>query len=128
MASHFVPIQLSESGRPALLPNEIELLLQASVEIFDNWAETRFRNGVLRLTTYRLLWINADRPTDAVGLSLQLIEALDRTSKFFGKPRIGLTLVGERGIVRLGFRAGGRDTVYAKLEETIRKRSWEVRE
>jgi hypothetical protein len=78
MASHFVPIQLLESGRPILLANEVELVLQSSVEVLEgSGVETRMRNGVARLTTYRLIWSNLDRASDSVALSLQLIESID---------------------------------------------------
>lgn len=60
MAGKYLPtVELTGSGRPVLLPGEIECSLLSSVDLEseENQNFPRLKSGLLILTTHRLLWL-----------------------------------------------------------------------
>eukprot|EP00293_Proteomonas_sulcata_P000808 CAMPEP_0184325468 /NCGR_PEP_ID=MMETSP1049-20130417/140491_1 /TAXON_ID=77928 /ORGANISM="Proteomonas sulcata, Strain CCMP704" /LENGTH=97 /DNA_ID=CAMNT_0026647527 /DNA_START=87 /DNA_END=376 /DNA_ORIENTATION=+ len=50
-------LEVTESGRPALLPNEVELRMEKGVYLYDK--DTRkLEDGIAIVTTHRLCWMS----------------------------------------------------------------------
>lgn len=116
-----VVLKLTDTGRPVLLENELELYSQHAINLYDGEEKTPNRNGRCVLTTHRLFWMNE---TKKLALPLNVISSLSRESGFLsrsGKLRLDLT---SKKFLKLSFKDGGRDEFYAPLQSALQKKAW----
>ncbi|OIW06155.1 hypothetical protein TanjilG_01782 [Lupinus angustifolius] len=99
MAGNCLPaVQVTGSGRPVLLPNEIECFFLSSVDVLCEDTEpnaTSFphlKSGVLILTTHRLLWLSDSPSAVAFAIPLAAISHIFSHKKslksMFTSPRV----------------------------------------
>ncbi|KAL5568717.1 hypothetical protein UlMin_025292 [Ulmus minor] len=145
------PAEVTSSGRPVLLPDEIECYLFSSVDLeceeLPNFPH--LKTGLLSLTTHRLIWLPDSTAGDSASPSaipLASITHIFSTKKsiraMFASPRIrfqlsvspdGRVLVSGSGsrsvVVTLVMRGKGDfDAFLAKFWESWRGRAWESSE
>lgn len=124
---HFQPITLSTSGRPVPLENEIELMLQSSVALYDGDASSpKMAGGVARITSHRIIYSCEDF-VQALPLAL-IAEHEKLRGLLLRSPKIKLTIRhAPPGSVRLSFRAsggGGCEQFYEFLCQALQKQAW----
>ncbi|KAK8950643.1 Vacuolar protein sorting-associated protein 36 [Platanthera guangdongensis] len=141
------PVELTASGRAALLPGEVERLFLSSVDIEaeENTTLTPLRSGLLALTSHRLIWINdAARLARSVPLSsiIHTFPPKKSIKSMFASPRVRIQVsanvdgkvVGGSGatslVITIVMRGSKSDTesFYGKLWEVLKSKSWEVEE
>ncbi|XP_045800465.1 vacuolar protein sorting-associated protein 36 [Trifolium pratense] len=145
------PVKLTDSGRPVLLPNEIECFFLSGVDLLcEDEPNTWFphlKSGLLILTTHRLLWIPdaaVDASTSASSVPLASISHIFPHKKslksVFASPRVRFQVSPspERGVATAGSRSvvvtvvvrgkGDCDAFVAKFWENWRARAWEESE
>ncbi|KAF3434338.1 hypothetical protein FNV43_RR25441 [Rhamnella rubrinervis] len=140
------PVELTTSGRPVLLPNEIECSLLSSVDLECEDLPTfpLLKSGLLTLTTHRLLWL-PEFTTTASAIPLSAVTHIFSPKKsfrsMFASPRIRfqLSVSSDGRILRSGSDTGSRsavvtivvrgkgdcDAFYGKFWENWRARVWE---
>ncbi|KAH7536825.1 hypothetical protein FEM48_Zijuj03G0027500 [Ziziphus jujuba var. spinosa] len=142
------PVELTTSGRPVLLPNEIECSLLSSVDLESDElpAFPLLKSGLLILTTHRLIWIpesSSTTTTAASAIPLSAITHIFSPKKslrsMFASPRFRFQLSvssdgrgvgsgpGSRSVVvTVVVRGkGDSDAFYGKFWESWRARVWE---
>ncbi|CAJ2657187.1 unnamed protein product [Trifolium pratense] len=145
------PVKLTDSGRPVLLPNEIECFFLSGVDLLcEDEPNTWFphlKSGLLILTTHRLLWIPeaaVATSTSASSVPLSSISHIFPHKKslksVFASPRVRFQVSPspERGVATAGSRSvvvtvvvrgkGDCDAFVAKFWENWRARAWEESE
>lgn len=141
------PVELTASGRPVLLPGEVERLFLSSVDLEaeESPALATLRSGLLSLTSHRLIWINdASRFARSIPLDCVIHAFPPKKSikSMFASPRVRIQVsangdgkvVGGRGttslVITIVMRGGKSDpeAFYAKLWEVLKSKSWEVEE
>lgn len=141
------PVELTASGRPVLLPGEVERLFLSSVDLEaeESPALASLRSGLLSLTSHRLIWINdASRFARSIPLDCVIHAFPPKKSikSMFASPRVRIQVsangdgkvVGGRGttslVITIVMRGGKSDpeAFYAKLWEVLKSKSWEVEE
>ncbi|KAK4743040.1 hypothetical protein SAY87_001041 [Trapa incisa] len=151
MAGDHLPLaELTSSGRPVLLPSEIECSFLSNVELeSENSANfsVRLKSGLLILTTHRLIWLPPNPvPPGSKGCYVPLAAVSHIVSKksmksMFASPRLSFqvsvgpdgrvdtkSLVrGSRSIVMTAVMRGKGDvdSFVAKFWENWRGRAWE---
>lgn len=121
-ASFFRKADLTSSGRPVLLPNEVECNLLSSVDVEpEEDRSVQFsplKSGVLILTTHRLIWFSSSTSaTSAYAIPLAAVSHVFSTKKsiksMFHSPRIRFqVLTSEDGrVFDLGSKAGSNSVV-----------------
>ncbi|MED6124207.1 hypothetical protein PIB30_056861, partial [Stylosanthes scabra] len=151
MSGNFLPaVQLTESGRPVLQPNEIECFYLSSVDLLseDEPSSTPFphlKSGLLILTTHRLLWLrDSSSPNSSAGAFAVPLAAISHIfshkksiKSMFASPRIRfqVSLTPDGRVSGNGSRSvvativvrgkGDCDAFLAKFWENWRARAWE---
>ncbi|XP_019449356.1 PREDICTED: vacuolar protein sorting-associated protein 36-like [Lupinus angustifolius] len=151
MAQHCLPaVQLTGSGRPVLLPNEIECFFLSSVDLLceDNEPNANsfphLKSGLLILTTHRLIWLSDSPSAAAFSVPLATISHIFSHKKslksMFASPRVRfqVSLSPEGRVSASGSRSvvvtvvirgkGDYDAFLAKFWENWRGRAWEEAE
>ncbi|KAJ4978139.1 hypothetical protein NE237_008919 [Protea cynaroides] len=136
--------QLTSSGRPVLLPGEVECSTLSSVDLEceENSNFPNFKSGVLILTTHRILWIDETNNKGAASIPLGAVTHIFSLKKsikaMFGKPKVRFQVsaaadgrVDEKGstsiVITLVLRGkSDPDVFYSRFWEVWRSRSWEV--
>ncbi|KAL5061895.1 hypothetical protein RYX36_023632 [Vicia faba] len=144
-------VKLTDSGRPVLLPNEIECFFLSGVDLLSedepNTWFPHLKSGLLILTTHRLLWlpeaaVAASSSSVAVPLaSISHIFPHKKSLKsVFASPRVRFQVSPspERGVAASGSRSvvatvvvrgkGDCDAFVSKFWENWRGRAWEESE
>lgn len=152
MAGHCLPaVELTGSGRPVLLPCEIECYLLSSVDLLceDDPSSSfhHLKSGILILTTHRLLWL-LDSATgtgsSAFAIPLGAISHIFTPKKslksMFASPRVRFQLslssdgrvtdsgsISRSVVVTIVLRGKGDSDVFlSKFWECWRVRAWEL--
>ncbi|XP_057453372.1 vacuolar protein sorting-associated protein 36 [Lotus japonicus] len=150
MAGNCLPaVKLTGSGRPVLLPNEIECFFLSGVDLLcedepNSWFP-HLKSGLLILTTHRLLWL--PEPADGGTSSAVHLAAISHIfphkkslKSVFASPRVrfqvspspegGVAASGSRSVVAtIVVRGKGEfDAFVAKFWENWRARAWEEAE
>ncbi|XP_061347500.1 vacuolar protein sorting-associated protein 36-like [Gastrolobium bilobum] len=147
MAGNYLPtVQLTGSGRPVLVPNEIECFFLSGVDLLcEGESYTWFphlKSGLLILTTHRLIWLSDSAAGSAVSVAVPLsaishIFSHKKSLKsMFASPRVRfqVALVAEGRVlpsvvVTIVVRGKGDcDAFLAKFWENWRARAWEEAE
>lgn len=148
MAGNCLPAaEVTASGRPVLLPNEIECFLLSSVDLecdeLPNFPT--LRSGLLSLTTHRLLWLPESTTASASAIPLAAVTHIFSSKKslrsMFASPRIRfqISVSPEGRVIASASASGSRsvvvtvvvrgkgdcDAFLAKLWESWRGRAWE---
>ncbi|KAK7840540.1 vacuolar protein sorting-associated protein 36 [Quercus suber] len=139
MATNYLPkADLTSSGRPVFLPNEIECSILSSVDLecddIPNFP--LLKSGLLILTTHRLLWLpdnSSSTSSAAVALPLSFLTHIFSTKKsvktLFHSPRVRFqaSLDPSKSVVMTVVMRGKGDTdaFLAKFWENWRARAWE---
>ncbi|KAF5175049.1 Vacuolar protein sorting-associated protein [Thalictrum thalictroides] len=149
MAGKWFPAaQLTSSGRPVFVPDEVESTLLSSVDLEceENSHFPLLKSGVLILTTHRLLWINETNTSSsaaAVAIPLGSVTHIFPPKKsmkhMFASPRVrfqvstsvdGMIIEkGQKSLVLTLVLRGSKsdpDSFYSRFWEVWRGRSWEV--
>ncbi|KAF7836301.1 vacuolar protein sorting-associated protein 36 [Senna tora] len=150
MAGNCLPaVELTGSGRPVLLPNEIECYFISSVDLLceDDPSSSfpHLKSGLLTLTTHRLIWIVDSAPLNsAFAIPLGAISHIFTPKKslksMFASPRLRFQLslspdgrvdpsasISRSVVVTIVLRGKGDcDAFLAKFWENWRARAWEV--
>ncbi|XP_050210897.1 vacuolar protein sorting-associated protein 36 [Mercurialis annua] len=128
----FPSASLTASGRPVLLPNELESQLLSAVDLESEDDRLNLKSGVLILTTHRLLWLPSTNLT-AIAIPLSAITHIFSSKpslkSIFHSPRIRFqaSLNSKSVVVTLVVRGKGDcDGFLAKLWENWRGRAWEA--
>ena len=147
----FESVLLTAAKRPALFEDqgEVECLVQDKVALYDRDNKTKNEDGLLRLTTHRLIWQGAKG--EALGVSLALVtttelqvdlpvlsfltrQPSDFSSSFFfffqagfmaSSPKISVNFA-PGTFVKLSFRNGGHQAFLTKLQSTIAAATWKA--
>ncbi|CAL0303618.1 unnamed protein product [Lupinus luteus] len=144
------PVLLTGSGRPVLLPNEIECFFLSSVDLLceDNEPNANLfphlKSGLLTLTTHRLIWLSDSPSASAFSVPLATISHIFSHKKslksVFASPRVRfqVSLSPEGTVSASGSRSvvatvvirgkGDCDAFLAKFWENWRGRAWEEAE
>ncbi|XP_048229893.1 vacuolar protein sorting-associated protein 36 isoform X2 [Ricinus communis] len=134
----FPSASLTSSGRPVLLPNEVECQLLSAVDLEDEDVNANFsplKSGVLILTTHRLLWLpsNSISNSTATAIPLSFITCIFSSKKsiksIFHSPRIRfqVSVHSKSLVVTLVLRGkGDSDGFLAKFLESWNGRAWET--
>ncbi|CAI0442302.1 unnamed protein product [Linum tenue] len=141
----FPPASLTTSGRPVLLPGEVECQLLSGVDLEseDNASGSNssgsydfspLKSGVLILTTHRLLWLSSDSSnTTAIAIALGSITHIFSAKKsikaMFHSPRFRfqVSVNSKSAVVTVVVRGKGDwEAFFAKLWESWRARAWET--
>ncbi|KAI9077457.1 hypothetical protein K1719_040576 [Acacia pycnantha] len=152
MAGHCLPaVELTGSGRPVLLPNEIECYLLSSVDLLSEDDPSNsfphLKSGILILTTHRLLWLldsTTATGSSAFAIPLGAISYVFTPKKslksMFASPRIRFQLslssdgrlnasgsISRSVVVTIVIRGKGDSDVFlSKFLESWRSRAWEL--
>ncbi|XP_065868691.1 vacuolar protein sorting-associated protein 36 isoform X2 [Euphorbia lathyris] len=139
----FPSVSLTSSGRPVLLPNEVECQLLSSVDLEFEDAQSNslnfpsLKSGLLILTTHRLLWLPSTSipvpNSDAIAIHLSLVTHIFSNKKsiksIFHSPRIRfqVSLNSKSVVVTVVARGkGDSDGFLSKFWESWRGRVWEA--
>ncbi|XP_028807563.1 vacuolar protein sorting-associated protein 36 [Neltuma alba] len=152
MSGHcLLAVELTGSGRPVLLPNEIECYLLSAVDLLceDDPSSSfhHLKSGILILTTHRLLWL-LDSATatggSAFAIPLGAISHIFTPKKslksMFASPRVRFQLslssdgrvtdsgmISKSVVVTIVMRGKGDSDVFlSKFWESWRARAWEL--
>lgn len=96
MDAYWPRFQLTDSLRPVLLEQEIEIYTSPQVSIYHGDTKVH-RSGVATVTSHRILWMNdARKPTFCIALSLAHVLRVESKTGFFGisSPKIIIYLKG----------------------------------
>ncbi|KAJ7949459.1 vacuolar protein sorting-associated protein 36 [Quillaja saponaria] len=153
MAGNCLPaVDLTGSGRPVFLPNEIECSLLSSVDLVcedDSFGSfPHLKSGLLILTTHRLLWIPDASVTTGItsgssiplGAITHIFSSKKSLKSIFASPRVRFQLslssdgrvvvsgpVSRSVVVTIVMRGKGDcDVFLAKFWENWRARVWET--
>ncbi|AET02615.1 vacuolar protein sorting-associated protein 36 [Medicago truncatula] len=138
------PVNLTDNGRPVLLPNEIECFFLSGVDLLcedepNSWFP-HLKSGLLILTTHRLLWlpdtaVASSSSASAVHLSSisHIFPNKKSLKSVFASRRIRFQVSPETGsrsvVVTVVVRGKGDfDAFVAKFWENWRGRAWEESE
>lgn len=148
MAGNCLPaVELTGSGRPVLLPNEIECYFLSAVDLLcEDEPSSSFphlKSGLLILSTHRLLWV-ADSAVNAFAIPLGAISHIFTPKKslksMFASPRVRFQLslspdnrvaasgpISRSTVVTVVVRGkGDSDAFLVKFWENWRARAWDV--
>jgi hypothetical protein len=124
----FENINLSESKRPILLENEIELLIQEGVTLFEKEQKTKYIKGIATLTSFRIIWIDKELKLPSISLLLSKISSIhDKNWNIKSSPKIQIHFKGKSSdyYIKLSFKSGGRDIFFSKLKTALQNKAWE---
>ncbi|KPI83887.1 hypothetical protein ABL78_7065 [Leptomonas seymouri] len=113
----------------ALDTDEVCLLTQHDVALYNNDVKTQWRKGKLTLTTHHLMYQDDTDPSSILQLLLELVRRAGRApssvSGFgpFSSPKIVVPLP-QNNFVKLSFRAGGADVFFSALVNALDKKAW----
>jgi len=96
MDAYWPRFQLTDSLRPVLLEQEIELVTSPQVSIYHGDTKVH-RSGMATVTSHRILWMNdARKPTFCIAMSLEHVLRVESKAGFFGvsSPKIMVYLKG----------------------------------
>jgi hypothetical protein len=118
------PIQLTPSGRPALLQDEIELIVQDQVSVYQGDRKTH-RSGFCSLTSHRICWIGE---AVAIALHIDSISKIEKVAKIIGfsSPKVIINTKLSTSLFKLSFHQGGRDVFFDILEQAMKSQAWIV--
>ncbi|KDO18871.1 hypothetical protein SPRG_15699 [Saprolegnia parasitica CBS 223.65] len=122
----FSPLPLSETGRPVLWPSEVEVYSQSHVSLYDQHVKTQYVHGRCVVTTHRLLWLSDDTGTNLF-MPLAAVDRLGKEAGFItrsSKIKIDYTHENASKLLKLSFKAGGRDEFFVPLETSLCRRAW----
>lgn len=141
MAGHFPPAaELTTSGRPVLLPTEIECSILSSVDLDCDDISTfpLLKSGIIILTTHRLVWISdsTNSSNSAVAVPLSAVSHILPSKKsikaIFASPRVRFQVsfpsggVSRSAVITIVIRGkGDHDVFVSKFWENWRARAWE---
>lgn len=141
MAGHFPPAaELTTSGRPVLLPNEIECSILSSVNLECDEIPTfpLLKSGIIILTTHRIVWISdsTNSSNSAVAVPLAAVNHIFSSKKgiksMFSSPRVRFQVsfpsagVSRSAVITIVIRGKGDHEVFvSKFWENWRARAWE---
>ena len=82
--TYFQPVQIKNSGRPVLLNDEHDIIINDSVGLYQNNQRIKGKqNGRIFLTNKRLIYVDNLSPLDSsVSLDLNDIDSIDYQSRF----------------------------------------------
>lgn len=123
---------LSTSQRPVYQEGEIGLQIQVGVTIYQGERQTRHAGGVAYLSNFNVYWVGDDMgksvgqegARSAIVLSHAHVKEITAQSKFRGSPKISVSLHSSSKELRIGFKAGGRDTFFSKWKAALRDAAW----
>jgi ESCRT-II complex subunit VPS36 len=113
----------------ALEAEEVCLLTQHGVALYNKDVKTQWRKGKLSLTTHQLIYQDDTDPTNILQLPLELVrragQAPSTSSGFgpFSSPKVIIPLP-EATYVKLSFRSGGADSFFSCLVKALEKKAW----
>ncbi|BFZ14826.1 hypothetical protein BsWGS_17864 [Bradybaena similaris] len=123
----------------SLYPDESLNEQQTGVAVYDGQDKTAFSNGILMLTTHRLLWRDQRNRNCVISLPLANISNLEEQASSFTKsakiivhllPAIsgrppGPVTHSSHSYIRLSFREFGQEQFLRALKEALKKKKWE---
>ncbi|CAG5120941.1 unnamed protein product [Candidula unifasciata] len=123
----------------SLYPDETLVEQQTGVAVYDGQDKTAFSNGILMLTTHRLLWRDQRNRNCVISLPLASISNLEEQPSSFTKsakiivhllPAIpgrppGPVTHSSHSYIRLSFRELGQEQFLRALKEELKKKKWE---
>eukprot|EP01080_Neovahlkampfia_damariscottae_P001952 gene1952-1460_t len=119
---YFEKVELSSSGRPQLIEDEIECLTVTNLNIEDSKGKS-FKNSKITITTHRLLYLDLKDPK---GTSLENIQNIEKHSPlFFGSTKVHIIFKDE--LLKLSFGDKKHDLFHETLEIQLKKKSWLVK-
>ncbi|XP_008445381.2 vacuolar protein sorting-associated protein 36 [Cucumis melo] len=138
MADRFPPAaELTTSGRPVLIPNEIECSILSSVDLECDEIPSfpLLKSGIIILTTHRIVWIS-DSTNSAVAVPLAAVNHILSSKKgiksMFASPRVRFQVSVPYGgssrsaVITIVIRGKGDHEVFvSKFWENWRARAWE---
>ncbi|KAE8647281.1 vacuolar protein sorting-associated protein 36 [Cucumis sativus] len=138
MAGHFPPAaELTTSGRPVLIPNEIECSILSSVDLECDELPSfpLLKSGIIILTTHRIVWIS-DSTNSAVAVPLAAVNHILSSKKsiksMFASPRVRFQVsvpsggISRSAVITIVIRGKGDHEVFvSKFWENWRARAWE---
>ncbi len=113
---------LSPSGRPLMMPQEVEILVQGQVSVYDNQHKI-LTEALGILTTHRICAITPNR---AIALQIHTCRDVEKTAKVIGfsSPKIVIRIKDSEQVAKLSFQQGGRDAFFDALVHAIHIKSW----
>ncbi|XP_059143919.1 vacuolar protein-sorting-associated protein 36-like [Physella acuta] len=123
----------------SLYPDESLVEQRGGVAVYDGQDKTAFTNGLLKLTTHRLLWQDQKNRNCVISLPLANISSLDEqpggltksakivvhlVKPFPGQPP-GPVSHSSHSYIRLSFREYGQQEFMQRLKEEVKKKKWE---
>ena len=151
-----LPLQLTPSGRPVLLPGEAERLIQDKADLVfvapseeerergEEKGPKSLEDGVLRITTHRALWVDsraAPSSGSSCSLPLESVSRVElRASRLWSsaKARLLVSVDGATGKLLLSSSssssrkikvvAPGQAAIHAALQASLSAREWEKSE
>ncbi|KAG5481208.1 hypothetical protein CUR178_06440 [Leishmania enriettii] len=109
--------------------NEVCILVQHGVALYDGGKKTERQNGKLSLTTHYLRYTDDADVSMVLQLPLELVRRSGRAPSIssgfgpFSSAKVVVPLPGD-AYVKLSFRAGGADRFYAAFVDALEKRAW----
>ncbi|KMZ71005.1 Vacuolar protein sorting-associated protein 36 [Zostera marina] len=129
------PANLTSSGRPSLLPDEIERRLLSSVDIdLESSSTPVLKSGLLSLTSHRLIWID-NKASSAFSIHLSsVVKVFPLKKNLFHSPRVTVQVSGGQrssdvvAVIVIRGKNNDVDEFYGKLVKVWRERFWEITE
>lgn len=109
--------------------DEVCVLTQHGVALYNKEAKTQWRKGKLSLTTHHLIYQDETDPTTILQLPLELVRRAGQapsTANGFGpfsSPKVIVPLPRDT-YVKLSFRSGGLDNFFAAFVKALEKKAW----
>ncbi|PPD67101.1 hypothetical protein GOBAR_DD36017 [Gossypium barbadense] len=137
MSNFFSKAEVTSSGRPVLLRNEVECHLLSAVDLEpeDHRHFSLLKSGLLILTTHRLIWLpslSASTPTSASAIPLAAISHIFSSKKslksVFHSPRIRFQVLVSSDVTAVIRGKGDCDGFLVKFWDSWRARAWEATE
>ena len=139
-------VALTESGRPVLAPEELELrvLEKTDAEFGERRGglvtapDERYRGGIAFLTTHRLIWLDQpalpspgrscslhlSRVTRASAVPLKMFGSRTKRHALMCRANGGLGPSDEAGELRLAFRGEAPESFTRRLDDALAARAW----
>lgn len=128
-----------EWGDESLIPGELQVIQQRGVALYDGQEKTSFQDGILVLTTHKLLWKDIRDRSRILILRLSLVVFLEEQASGFAKSAkivvhlnaapsqkpAGPVSYSANNFVRLSFREAGEREVNQAISEQLQHRLWE---
>lgn len=122
-----IGIPLSDTGRPNLFPDEIQLYQAPSINIYNQEIKTKYRLGKAVVTNFRILWIH-EAPPCGYALALSAIVSVQVERGFLSRSgKLNLSFQDKQGgsYFKFSFKAGERNEFYQALELALKNKAWQ---